>query len=437
MTFAHLDDVLAEVGPLGLLFNDAGYRLYLVGGIVRDQWLDAPLESSSDIDMTTDALPADIKRLVASIAEDLWTQGERFGTIGLRAGGRDYEITTHRAESYTSDSRKPVVCFGDDIIFDLSRRDFTVNAMAIELPGGDLVDPYGGASDLEAGLLRTPLGAELSFSDDPLRMLRAARFSTKYSLAPVDEIVSSAHALHQRLRIVAIERIGIELRRLLELDNAATGVKFLTDAGLMAEVLAYGQPALQETSLPRLATADQVVEQLPADWRMRLAGIGLTVFDDADGVRSLCDRLRLSRDHSRHVTRLARAAQQILGAADFEPATIRRWLASSEDHNDAIELARVLDPVAPVDAFERAVALLQSTEDTTAVSLLGGADVMHLLGVTPGPVVGRAQEFLRDRYFALGPLSDRTQADLLIEWWASQPDQGQAARSVPERESGG
>ncbi|MDG1086873.1 MAG: CCA tRNA nucleotidyltransferase, partial [Acidimicrobiales bacterium] len=142
MTFTYLDDVLNEVEELSRLFADAGYRLFLVGGIVRDQWLDEPLIASSDIDLTTDALPAEIKRIVAPFAEDLWTQGEKFGTIGLRSSGRDFEITTHRAETYTSDSRKPIVSFGDIIDVDLSRRDFTVNAMAIELPGGDLVDPY-------------------------------------------------------------------------------------------------------------------------------------------------------------------------------------------------------------------------------------------------------------------------------------------------------
>jgi poly(A) polymerase len=138
VTFAHLDDVLDEVKPLSHLFDQAGYRLFLVGGAVRDQWLDEPLDASSDIDLTTNALPAEIKRIVAPFADDLWTQGEKFGTIGLRSAGRDFEITTHRAESYSSDSRKPTVSFGDDIGVDLSRRDFTVNAMAIELPDGVL-----------------------------------------------------------------------------------------------------------------------------------------------------------------------------------------------------------------------------------------------------------------------------------------------------------
>lgn len=424
MTFTHLDDVLAEVRPLGELFAQAGYRLFLVGGIVRDQWLDEPLDGSSDIDLTTNALPTEIKRIVGPFAVDLWTQGEKFGTIGLRAGGRDYEITTHRAESYSSDSRKPVVSFGDEIDVDLSRRDFTVNAMAIELPDGELVDPYGGASDLPAKLLRTPLSADVSFTDDPLRMLRAARFATKYSLVPDDELITSATRLHERIRIVAIERIGVELRRLLGLDAAKVGLRFLADTGLLAEVLSYGEPGRIAAVQPRLASAIDTADQLQPDWHIRLAGIGACIFDTADGVLAMCERLRMSNENERRIVRLARSALQAVEATDTADETIRRWIDACHDQPASIELATVLadDPTRVAD-FARAVQELTVREGDAAMDYLDGGAIMSLLDVSPGPVIGKAQKYLRDQYFAVGPLTAAQQEVVLTSWWADQrPD---------------
>ena len=167
-----LEPVLAELRPLADRFVAAGHHVYLVGGTVRDLLLGR--EITGDYDLTTDALPAETKRLLEGWADAVWTQGERFGTIGARKGDRSYEITTHRAEAYHPDSRKPDVAFADAIEADLSRRDFTVNAMALALPDPHLVDPFDGALDLAAGRLRTPLSPAESFTDDPLRMLRAA-----------------------------------------------------------------------------------------------------------------------------------------------------------------------------------------------------------------------------------------------------------------------
>jgi len=158
-------------------FAASGFKLYLVGGVVRDLLLGRDMSDGRDIDMTTDALPADTKRLVKGWADSVWTQGERFGTIGCQNDGWTFEITTHRAEAYDPESRKPEVMFSDVIEADLSRRDFTVNAMALSLPDPELIDPFGGAEDLAAGRLRTPLSPEESFSDDPLRMLRCCAIS--------------------------------------------------------------------------------------------------------------------------------------------------------------------------------------------------------------------------------------------------------------------
>ncbi|MDQ4096880.1 MAG: CCA tRNA nucleotidyltransferase, partial [Actinomycetota bacterium] len=174
-----LKPLLDEVAPLAERFSRAGFRLYLVGGSVRDAILGRPLEEL-DVDFTTEARPGDIERLLRGWGDAVWLQGKRFGTIGASKDGRRYEITTHRAEAYQPESRKPDVAFADAVEADLSRRDFTVNAMALSLPDLQLVDPHGGIADLAARLLRTPLEPEQSFTDDPLRMLRAARFIAGY-----------------------------------------------------------------------------------------------------------------------------------------------------------------------------------------------------------------------------------------------------------------
>ncbi len=418
MSFTHLAQVLEEAGQLGRLFASEGHRLFLVGGVVRDQWLDLPLDAASDIDLTTDARPADIKRIVSAHADDLWTQGERFGTIGMRVAGRDYEITTHRAESYSNDSRKPQVSFGDDIEIDLSRRDFTVNAMAIELPSGELVDPFGGAADLVAHRLRTPLSADVSFTDDPLRMLRAARFATKYELVPDGELVASAARLHDRLRIVAIERIGIELKRLLELEDVRVGLRFLAETGLLVEVLGYRDDALTTRITTRIDQAVDAAAALPPRWHQRLATLGIVVFGGGDaGVRAMCRRLRLSRDDERSVVNIAAGAQAVVDASDTLPSTLRRWIADCDDCDTSIEVARAVAPdPSRVHAFERAVHELRASESTDDMTLLDGQAIMSLLGIESGPAVGRAQALLREHYFATGPMSESTQLELLRAW---------------------
>ena len=196
---ARFQPVLDELAPLATRFTGAGHRLYLVGGSVRDLMVEA--QGEFDFDLTTDARPDDIKRVLKGWGEAIWTQGERFGTIGARREGRTYEITTHRAEAYNDDSRKPVVEFSDRVEADLSRRDFTINAMALEVTSESpvLVDPFGGAADLITRTLRTPLAPEVSFSDDPLRMLRAARFIARLGATPEDGLVDAVRTMAERL----------------------------------------------------------------------------------------------------------------------------------------------------------------------------------------------------------------------------------------------
>ncbi|MBA3266877.1 MAG: CCA tRNA nucleotidyltransferase, partial [Acidimicrobiia bacterium] len=228
--------LLDEIQPLAARFTAIGHRIYLVGGSVRDAILGRPLDEI-DLDFTTDARPDAIQRIVGPWADAVWTQGKRFGTIGAARGGREYEITTHRAEAYAPDSRKPEVAFADAVEVDLSRRDFTVNAMALSLPDLDLVDPFGGVADLSALRLRTPLAPEDSFGDDPLRMLRAARFIAGYDLVPEPELVAAVRSMRSRMEIVSPERIRDELDKLLVVKVPSPGLWFLVETGLAEEFL--------------------------------------------------------------------------------------------------------------------------------------------------------------------------------------------------------
>src|SRR5690606_9108526 len=242
-----LAPVLAEVRPLAARFEEAGHRVYLVGGIVRDLVLGRPL--SGDIDLTTDARPEETVAVAKGWADAIWDQGARFGTIGLKKGDTTFEVTTHRAEAYSADSRKPEVSFASDVDADLSRRDFTVNAMALRVTGAageepELIDPFGGVADLAAGVLRTPLSPEESFTDDPLRMLRAARFIAGYGLQPDPERLAAVRRYVGRLEIVSAERIRDELCKLMVVEDPTAGLWFLVDTGI-ADIVLPELPAMR------------------------------------------------------------------------------------------------------------------------------------------------------------------------------------------------
>ncbi|MGH9280189.1 MAG: CCA tRNA nucleotidyltransferase, partial [Acidimicrobiales bacterium] len=280
-----LKALVDEIAPLAERFSGAGFRIYLVGGSVRDAILRRNLDEP-DLDFTTDARPDDIERLLRGWADAVWTQGKRFGTIGARKAGlrgpnavdRRYEITTHRAEAYDPDSRKPDVVFADAIEADLSRRDFTVNAMAISLPDLELIDPHGGITDLSAGKLRTPLRPEESFTDDPLRMLRAARFIAGYQLKPEPDLVDAVVAMKERLAIVSAERIRDELDKLLVVETPGPGLWFLVETGLADQFLPeLPALALEQDPIHRhkdvLAHTIAVVEKASPDKVLRLAAL--------------------------------------------------------------------------------------------------------------------------------------------------------------------
>ena len=239
--------LLDETRSLADAFASEGKRLYLVGGIVRDALLGRQ-RPTLDIDLTTDALPDDIERLIRQARpKSLWLQGKRFGTVGATIVGPDgteraVEITTHRSDEYEGSSRKPTVAFSTSLTADLSRRDFTVNAMAIDAQRPseervELLDPFAGASDLTAGVLRTPVDPDISFSDDPLRMLRAARFIAAFSLQPNDDLRDAVVRLGARLGIVSSERIQDEFTKLLLLPRPGQGLRFLAKTGLLVQFI--------------------------------------------------------------------------------------------------------------------------------------------------------------------------------------------------------
>ena len=265
---------------LGRRFAAARRTLYLVGGSVRDALFPGPAGTltAHDLDLTTDALPAETERLVQGWADDIWTQGERFGTIGCRRGTQVYEITTHRAEVYVPDSRKPEVTFGDDLAVDLSRRDFTINALALRLPDMELFDPFGGLADLAAGRLRTPLDPEISFGDDPLRMLRAARFAARFSLQPDPALTAAVERMHGRLSIVSAERIRDELDKIVMVDVPSVALWFVVRTGLAGEFLPeLPGLALEQDPIHRhkdvLAHTLAVVDKTSPNRLLRLAAL--------------------------------------------------------------------------------------------------------------------------------------------------------------------
>ncbi|MCU1352103.1 MAG: putative tRNA nucleotidyltransferase, partial [Acidimicrobiales bacterium] len=444
---------------------------YLVGGSVRDALFPGPSGASGttgtagdderDLDLTTDALPAETVRLVRGWADDIWTQGERFGTIGARIDGRDYEITTHRDEVYATDSRKPAVSFADAVEADLARRDFTVNAMALALPEPRLIDPFDGAADLAARRLRTPLAPEVSFSEDPLRMLRAARFIAGYGLEPDPDLVEAVRSLAHRLEIVSAERIRDELDKLLVVPDPSAGLWFVVDTGL-AEHFLPELPALRLEQDPIqhhkdvLAHTLAVVAKTRPDRIVRLAALlhdvgkpktrsfgaaGVTFHHhEVVGARMARDRmqaLKYANDDVERVRTLVylhlRFHTYRLGWTD---SAVRRFVRDAGDAlDDLIELTRcdcttrnerkAATLARRMDELEERIADLREREGRDAIRPdLDGRQVMDLLGLTPGRDVGDALAYLLELRLDEGPLGEQEAGRRLAGWWAER----QAAR---------
>lgn len=408
------DDLRDAVVPVSERFAAAGHRLYLVGGLVRDSLMG--LTRTTDHDLTTDATPDQVRRLVEGVADAVWLQGERFGTVGIRVGDLIMEITTHRAESYVGDSRKPVVRFSTDLHEDLGRRDFTVNAMAVDVVDGKLHDPFDGRADLAAGILRTPLSPEESFGDDPLRMLRAARFHAGYDLVPVDGLVEAARSLADRIGIVSGERIREELFRLLEVVDPTLGFSFLEDVDLAWRVL----PELARLDGDARSSTLARVASTTADPVLRLAVIAWST----GGLAESTVALRLSGADAGRIAGLVDGADRIRigGAAggSWSDESVRRLAAAIGPILD-----RVVDFAGSVGipAGDLPVALgrLRAAGELDDLGpALGGDEVMALLGLEAGREVGEALGWLAELRLGEGRMDPGDVAERLLDWWSSR-----------------
>lgn len=452
-----LKPVLDQVRPLAERFEAAGHNLFLVGGIVRDLVLGRDV-SQADLDLTTDARPDETTRVLESWADAVWPQGAAFGTIGARKGDTTFEITTHRAEAYRSDSRKPTVEYTSDVEVDLSRRDFTVNAMALRLPDVALIDPYEGVADLAAQRLRTPLSPEVSFTDDPLRMMRAARFVAGYGLQPDRELVDAVVRLRSRMEIISAERIRDELSKLLVVDDPSAGLWFLADTELADEFL----PELRAMRLEQdpihrhkdvLAHTIAVVAKTRPRLIVRLAALlhdvgkpktraigpkGVSFHHhEVVGARMARDRmraLRFSNEVVDDVSRLVFLHLRFHGYGNdvWTDAAVRRYARDAGGLLDELnELtrcdcttrnerkARML--AARMDALEARIAELREQEALEAIRPdIDGNRVMELLDVSPGPIIGEALDMLLEARLDEGPLGEEEAERRLLAWWSSR-----------------
>ena len=473
---AHLAPTVPLLTDLGERFAAGGHELALVGGPVRDAFLG---RTSGDLDFTTSASPDETEAILADWGDAHWDMGRDFGTIGARKGADVVEVTTYRADAYDGTTRKPVVAFGDNLEDDLVRRDFTVNAMALRLPDLELVDPHGGMLDLAAGRLRTPSAPEVSFSDDPLRMMRAARFVAQLGVTPGAEVVEAMTAAAGTLEIVSAERIRDELVKLLLAADPVAGLRVLVDTGLAEHVLPE-LPALRleidehhrhkdvyEHSLTVLqqaidlegvagpdAEADLDHPVPRPDLVLRLAALlhdigkprtrrfeagGGVSFHHHDvvGAKMTAKRmraLRFDKETTRSVARLVELHLRFHGYGDgqWTDSAVRRYVTdagpllerlhrltradcTTRNQRKADRLRRAYD-----DLEERIVELQEQEELDRVRPELDGHQIAQVLGIDPGPVLGEAYRYLLQVRLDEGPIGEEAAADRLRAWWAER-----------------
>ncbi|WP_329456894.1 CCA tRNA nucleotidyltransferase [Streptomyces sp. NBC_01497] len=465
---------LLRVSPvadvLALRFEEAGFSLALVGGSVRDALLG---RLGNDLDFTTDARPQDILKILRPWADAVWDVGIAFGTVGCHkdavvdgvAQSFQIEVTTYRSEAYDRTSRKPEVSYGDSIEEDLVRRDFTVNAMALALPRKEFIDPHGGLGDLAQRVLRTPGTPQDSFSDDPLRMFRAARFSAQLDFEVAPEVVAAMKEMADRIEIVSAERVRDEFNKLLLSQHPRKGLALLVDSGLAARVLPE-LPALRlesdehhrhkdvyEHSLTVLEQAIDLEEDGP-DLVLRLAallhdvGKPRTRRFEGDGrvsfhhhevvgaklVKKRMTALKYANDMVRDVSRLVELHLRFhgYGAGEWTDSAVRRYVrdagpllgrlhkltrsdCTTRNKRKATALSRAYD------GLEERIAQLQEREELDAIRPdLDGNQIMEILDITPGPVIGAAYAFLLEQRLENGPMEFDDAVAALKEWWATQ-----------------
>ena len=444
-----VDPLAAELGER---FRARGFELYLVGGVVRARFLG---QTGPELDFATDATPKQTLELLRGWADRHYVQGVQFGTVGARKGEALLEITTFREEVYPEDERKPRVTFGKDVRTDLSRRDFTINAMAIRLPEGELLDPFGGVKDLASKRLDTPLDPEVAFSDDPLRMLRAARFVAQLEVTPAPRVVEAIAGMRSRLEIVSPERIQGELDKLLLAARPSLGLDLLVHTGLADEFLPE-LPALQLEQDPVHQHKDvlrhtyAVIERTEPRLVLRLSallhdvGKPKTRQITADGVqfhhhevvgaRMAEERLRALR-YPNHVVedvrKLVEMHLRFHGYGDgWSDSAVRRYVRDAGPLLDDLNQLTRADVTtgnrfkakqfqAMQDDLEERIARLAEQENLQALRPpLDGNEVMEHLGIGPGPDVGEALSYLMELRMERGPI-DRDEALGLLDEWAA------------------
>jgi poly(A) polymerase len=456
----------AVVRRLSDAFSAAGQELALVGGPVRDAFLGRTV---NDLDFTTSARPDEILAIVTPISETQWDMGRDFGTIGALILGEPVEITTYRADAYDGETRKPLVEFGDSLEGDLARRDFSINAMALRLPERVLIDPSRGMEDLIAGRLRTPGPAEVSFGDDPLRMLRAARFTSQLGFTVTDETAQAMTAMASRLEIVSVERINAELSKLLLTDSPRAGIQLLVDTGL-AQLFLPEVPALRleidehahhkDVYQHSLTVLEQAIGYEKArghspDLVLRLAallhdigkpatkrveGRGVVSFHHHDVVGSKLatkrlTALRFDKDTIVAVARLIELHLRFFGYTEgaWTDSAVRRYVRDAGPLLERLHILTRADVTTrnrrkadqlgfAYDDLEARIAEIAEAEGIAAVRPdLDGEQIMRILDLKPGREVGEAYRFLLELRLDEGPLGAAEAENRLLAWWAKRP----------------
>ena len=455
-------DLLKELGEK---FSKNGFEISLVGGPVRDAVLGKLVK---DLDLTTNAKPEEIQKCLKGWADSIWDVGIKFGTVGAKVKDYVFEITTYRTEQYEDTSRKPSVEFGKTLEEDLARRDFTINAMALRLPNFELVDIYNGLTDLNNKILRTPLDAQISFSEDPLRMLRAARFMSKLDLKPQADLVEAMKTLAERLKIVSMERINDEFNKLLLTDKPRPGIELLVETGV-AEHFLPELPALKleidehhhhkDVYQHSLTVLDQVIDlenkhqpQIEADLVLRIAallhdigkpktrkfeGEGRVSFHHHEVVgarlaKKRLEKLRYSNEIIEQVCLLIELHLRFHGYGDgkWTDSAVRRYVRDAEEQLIRLHKLTRADCTTRNDAKaeklrnayndleQRIVELSKQEELKSMRPELDGAEIMKVLGIKPGPEVGKAYQFLLDLRLDKGIIGIEKATEELKTWWA-------------------
>jgi poly(A) polymerase len=445
---------------LGERFAAAGHELFLVGGSVRDLVLG---RASRDLDFCTSAHPPETTRNLRGWAERQYLVGVKYGTVGAMKDGLLLEITTFREEVYAEEHRKPAVTFGKDVETDLSRRDFTINSLALRLPAGTLLDPFGGVRDLAKRALDTPLDPAVSFGDDPLRMVRAARFVAQLDVAPAERVVEALATMRSRLDIVSAERIRDELDKLLVAPHAPKGLALLVDSGLADRFLPE-LPALELEQDPVHRHKDvlrhtyAVVERCEPDLELRLAALlhdigkpatrritseGVTFHHhELEGSRMARERLHALRYPKAVIDDVCTLIELHLRfhgygeGVGWSDSAVRRYVRDAGPLLDKLNQLTRADVTtrnerkaeyfrAIQDDLEERIAALAEKENLEALRPpLDGTQVMERLGVQPGPIVGEALDYLKELRIDRGPISEDEAYALLDAWASARGDVG-------------